>query len=85
MFSGVRQVCEHCRYNVSSNSYLLLYKEMARHVLQAHQNAQIKGDESRGLDKFLRNKPPIFKGGNDLEGAHVWLQEIEKVVFSWSY
>ena len=27
----------------------------------------------------MRNKPPTFKGRHDPEGAHVWLQEIEKI------
>lgn len=48
-------------------------------VMQAQQNPQVEGVESCGLDKFIRNKPPTFKGRYDPEGAHVWLQEIEKI------
>lgn len=90
---GVRHVCEHCRYIVYSNSCLLLFKGMSgrndtvvadsltvlAQVVKVQQNPLVEDVESRGLDRFLRNKPPTFKGRHDPEGAQVWLQEIEKI------
>lgn len=32
LFPSVRRVFEYCRYNVSSNSYLLIYKGMDRRI-----------------------------------------------------
>ncbi|KAI5437412.1 hypothetical protein KIW84_023503 [Lathyrus oleraceus] len=49
-------------------------------LLQAQQNPQVEGVKPRGLDRFLRNKPPTFKGRYDLEVAQVWLQEIDKIL-----
>ncbi|XP_050915800.1 uncharacterized protein LOC127130885 [Lathyrus oleraceus] len=48
-------------------------------ALQGQLNHQGDVDEFRGLDKFQRNRPPIFKGIYELEGAHAWLREIEKI------
>lgn len=42
-------------------------------VLQVQPNPQVEGAESRGLDMFMRNKPPNFKGRHDPEGTQVWL------------
>lgn len=32
---------------------------------------------NRQLGEFQRNKPPLFKGTYNPEGAHKWLKEIE--------
>lgn len=48
-------------------------------ALQAHQNPQVEGVESRGPNRFQRNNPPILKGRYDPEGVKVWLQEIETI------
>lgn len=38
------------------------------------QQQQADGGD-HGLDRFLRNKPPTFKGKHDPEGAQTWLQD----------
>ncbi|MCI57097.1 putative Ty3/Gypsy polyprotein/retrotransposon, partial [Trifolium medium] len=35
-------------------------------------------DELR-LERLMNNKPPIFKGGYDPDGAHQWLEGIERI------
>ena len=35
--------------------------------------------ESRNLDKFQKNKPPVFLGTHNPDGAKVWLKKIEKI------
>ncbi|XP_050894487.1 uncharacterized protein LOC127101183 [Lathyrus oleraceus] len=47
---------------------------------QANQNQNGEADEFRGLGKFQKNNPIIFKGRYDPNGAHAWIQEIEKIV-----
>lgn len=49
--------------------------DLMAHALQGQLNHQGDADEFYGLDKFQRNKPPIFKGIYDLEGAHAWLRD----------
>ncbi|MCI82676.1 putative Ty3/Gypsy polyprotein/retrotransposon, partial [Trifolium medium] len=31
------------------------------------------------MDRFLRNRPPTFKGKFDPDGAQEWLDEIERI------
>ncbi|MCI70346.1 hypothetical protein A2U01_0091609, partial [Trifolium medium] len=31
------------------------------------------------LERFMNNKPPIFKGGYDPDDAHSWLEGIERI------
>jgi hypothetical protein len=47
-------------------------------ALAAQQGQQGGADEQR-LDRFIRNKPPTFKGMHDPEGAQDWMQEIERI------
>jgi len=35
--------------------------------------------EERSLDRFMRNKPPTFKGRFDLEGALTWKESMERI------
>ena len=35
--------------------------------------------ESKNLDKFQRNKPPVFLGTHNPDGAQAWLKKIEKI------
>lgn len=51
--------------------------ESVAQALHVQQNQT--GDEFRGLGKFQRNNSSTFKGRYDLEGAQVWLREIEKI------
>jgi hypothetical protein len=37
------------------------------------------GVEEQRLDRFMRNKPPTFKGMHDPEGAQDWMHEIERI------
>jgi len=36
--------------------------------------------EERRLDRFMRNKPPTFKGRFDPEGALTWKESMERIV-----
>ena len=44
-------------------------------VAQAIQNQPNAG----GNDEFRKNKPPIFKGRYDPDGAQIWLKEMERI------
>jgi len=35
--------------------------------------------EERRLDRFMRNKPPTFKGKFDPEGALTWKESMERI------
>ena len=35
--------------------------------------------EERRLDRFMRNKPPTFKGRFDPEGALTWMECMERI------
>ncbi|KEH15685.1 hypothetical protein MTR_0656s0010 [Medicago truncatula] len=35
--------------------------------------------ETRMLETFMRNHPPVFKGRYDPDGAQTWLKEIERI------
>lgn len=42
---------------------------------QQHQG----GGEELRLERFMRNHPPMSKGRYDPQGAHTWLQGIERI------
>jgi hypothetical protein len=50
---------------------------MAQVVGQQHNAGGNEG--VRMLETFLRNQPPTFKGRYDLDGAHTWLKEVERI------
>ncbi|XP_050915354.1 uncharacterized protein LOC127130378 [Lathyrus oleraceus] len=51
----------------------------ANKALQANQNPNEGAGEFHGLGKYQNNNLPTFKGRYDPEGAHTWVQEIEKI------
>lgn len=51
----------------------------ANEALHANQNHNGGLDEFRGMGKFHKNKPHMFKGRCDPKGSLTWIQEIEKI------
>ncbi|PNX56846.1 cellular nucleic acid-binding protein, partial [Trifolium pratense] len=45
---------------------------------EAQENRRANDDELR-LQRFMNNKPPIFKGGHDPEGAQNWIEGVERI------
>lgn len=87
----MRHVRVHCKCIVYSNAYLIMRimdGKIDRAIVDAlesvtqelHRQQNQAGDEFRGLEKFQRNNPPMFKGIYDPEDAQVWLKEIEKIL-----
>ncbi|MCI69736.1 hypothetical protein A2U01_0090999, partial [Trifolium medium] len=37
-------------------------------------DARRGGEDELRLERFMNNKPPIFKGGYDPDGAQTWLE-----------
>ncbi|MCI41305.1 putative Ty3/Gypsy polyprotein/retrotransposon, partial [Trifolium medium] len=43
------------------------------------QEARRSGEDELILERFMNNKPPIFKGGYDPNGAQSWIEDIERI------
>ncbi|MCI48888.1 hypothetical protein A2U01_0070131, partial [Trifolium medium] len=43
------------------------------------QEARRGGEDELGFERFMNNKPPIFKGGYDPDGAQRWIEGIERI------
>ncbi|MCI70773.1 hypothetical protein A2U01_0092036, partial [Trifolium medium] len=37
------------------------------------------GEDELRLERFMNNKPPIFKGRYDPDGAQTWLEGIKRI------
>ncbi|RDX61207.1 hypothetical protein CR513_60585, partial [Mucuna pruriens] len=63
------------------NDHVIAYTLMALPpAIQNNQNQQPHGRVVfQGLDCFQRRKPPMFKGGYDLDNAQNWVKEVEKI------
>ena len=48
-------------------------------VMQAMAQAVWSTPNAGGNEEFRKNKPPIFKGRHDPDGAQMWLKEIERI------
>ncbi|XP_050894432.1 uncharacterized protein LOC127101139 [Lathyrus oleraceus] len=46
---------------------------------EGNQNENGEDDEFQGLEKSQNNNPFTFNGRYDPDGAHAWIQEIEKI------
>lgn len=53
--------------------------EAVAQAVQQQPKVETDNDGTRMLETFLRNHPPTFKGRYDLDGAHKWLKEVERI------
>ncbi|MCI57795.1 hypothetical protein A2U01_0079046, partial [Trifolium medium] len=49
----------------------------SRTVDREAQEARRGGEDELRLERFMNNKPPIFNGGYDLDGAQKWIEGVE--------
>ncbi|MCI75933.1 hypothetical protein A2U01_0097202, partial [Trifolium medium] len=52
-------------------------KAVSRTADREVQEARRGGEDELRLERFINNKPPIFKGGYDPDGAQRWIEGIE--------
>ncbi|MCI44777.1 hypothetical protein A2U01_0066016, partial [Trifolium medium] len=52
---------------------------VSRTADRAAQEARRGGEDELRLERFMNNKPPIFKGGYDPDGAQSWLEGIKRI------
>ncbi|MCI68114.1 putative Ty3/Gypsy polyprotein/retrotransposon, partial [Trifolium medium] len=54
-------------------------KAVSRTVDRVAQEARRGREDELRLEKFMNNKPPIFKGVYDPDGAQQWIKGIERI------
>ncbi|MCI55136.1 cellular nucleic acid-binding protein, partial [Trifolium medium] len=43
------------------------------------QTNRMGGEEELRWERFMKNNPPIFKGGYDPDGAQNWIEGVERI------
>ncbi|MCI89770.1 putative Ty3/Gypsy polyprotein/retrotransposon, partial [Trifolium medium] len=43
------------------------------------QEARRVGEDELRLERFMNNKPPMFNGGYDPDGAQKWIEGVERI------
>ncbi|MCI90261.1 cellular nucleic acid-binding protein, partial [Trifolium medium] len=49
-------------------------ESFSRTADKEEQEVRRGGDDELRLERFMNNKPPIFKGGYDPDGAQKWIE-----------